>query len=249
VISALLAALALAAAAQSPAPYSGDEPAASTAPAVSSAAAVAASSAALVDVATSTGGVKIGTGAKAKLSRPLHAVIHADAKDWEPLAVKAGGDPFQVETKAVLRQEKVKGKYKGASSKAKASAHLYHSGKVDHWLVICVFPKALERRRMHFEVRLKIVEGFVEEAKASIVEVGARGARAGAGLDSFELRSQGVEFEEDSPASGTVLISALDPRPSKSALNAGTLKLAAFVDESVGLADASWSVKGLAAPR
>jgi hypothetical protein len=237
VIPALLAAFALAAAAQSPAPYSGDAPAVSTAP--------AASTATVVEVATSTGGAKIATGAKPKLSRPIHAVIHADAKDWEPLAVKAGGDPLQAETKAILRQEKVKGKYKGAPSKAKASARLHPAGKNDRWLVVCVFPKALERKRRHFEVRLKIVEGFVEEAKAAIVSVVDRRPGVGAGLDSFELRAQGVEFEEDSPASGTVVVSALDSRPSKSAFNAGTLKLAAFDAQDVGLADASWSVKGL----
>jgi hypothetical protein len=58
-----------------------------------------------------------------------------------------------------------------------------------------------------------------------------------------------VEFEEDSPASGAILISALDPRPSKGAVNSGSLKRGAFGDELVGLADASWSVKGLPPPK
>jgi hypothetical protein len=251
VISGLLLALALPAAAQSPMPYSGEAPAASTAPAVSTAApaAVAASTDTLANVVSSTGGVKIGGGVKAKLSRPMHAVIHADAKDWEPLSVRAGGDPFQAETRLTLRQEKVRGKYRGSPEKATASARLYKDGR-DRWLVLRVFPKSLVgRRRLHFEIRLKIIEGFVEDAKAAVVTIVDPRPRAGAGLDSYELRAEGVEFEEDSPSSGAILISALDPRPSKSAVNSGTLKLASFGGKAVGLADASWSVKGLPPPK
>ncbi|MFI5349561.1 MAG: hypothetical protein ACHQ2Z_08465, partial [Elusimicrobiota bacterium] len=234
------------AAAQSPMPTN-TEPSASAAPAVSTEAVVASSGAA-VDVVASTGGVKIETGVKPKLARPLHAVIHAEAKEWEPVALKAGGDPFQAETKAVLREEKVKGKYKGTSSKATASARLHKDGKYDRWLVVSIFPKELERRRMHIEARFRIVEGFVEEAKAELVSITDR-RQSGAGLDTFELRERGVEFGEASPASGTLLISALDPRPSASALNAGALKLAAFDNALVGLADVSWSVKGLLPPK
>ena len=242
-ISALAAAaLALTAAAQSPMPTN-------TEPSTTPAAPVAASTDTLSTVVASTAGVKVGGRAKAKLERPLHAVIHADAKDWEPVALKAGGDPFQAETKATLRQAKVNGKYKGTPSKTKASARLHKEGKNDRWLVVSLFPKELERSRSHFEVRFKIVEGFVEDAKAEVVTIVDRRPQAGAGLDSFEMRAQGVEFEEDSPASGTLLVSALDPRPSASAFNAGTLKLAAFDNAAVGLADASWSVKGLPPPR
>ena len=80
-ISALLAlALVGSAAAQSPLPYSGDAPPAPPAPAVSTAAAVSASTDTLSNDVTSTAGVKIGGGApKAKLSRPMHAIIHPDA--------------------------------------------------------------------------------------------------------------------------------------------------------------------------
>ena len=245
----LLLALARSSAAQSPMPYSGETSAASAAPAVATATVVAASTDTLANVVTSTGGVKIAGGVKAKLSRPIHAVIHADAKDWEPLAVKAGGDPFQAETRTILRQEKVRGKYKGALMKAAASARLYKAGD-DRWLVVRVFPKGLvEKRRLHFEVRLKIVEGFVEEAKAAAVTVVDPRTEAGDGLDAFELRARGVDFEEDSPASGTLLISALDPRPSKAAVNSGALKLASFANKAAGLADVSWSVKGLPPPK
>jgi hypothetical protein len=251
VTAALLAAFAALAAAQSPMPYSGDAaPATSTAPAVSTAAAVPSSTDTLSNVVTSTAGVKIGGGApKVKLSRPLHAIIHPDSKEWEPVALKAGGDPFQAETKVTLREEKARGKYRGANEKSTASARLYKAGQ-DRWLVIRVFPKSLVAKRLvHFEVRLKIVEGFVEELKVAAVTVVDRRPGVGAGLDSYELRDQGVEFEEDSPDSGTVLISALDPRPSKSASNSGVLKLASFGSKVVGLADVSWSAKGLPAPK
>ena len=248
-MTALLLALAASAAAQSPMPYSKDvassaPPAASTATVTAStAAAVAASTETVVDL--STGGVHVADGEK-KPSRPIHAVIHPEAKAWEPLSLRPGGDPSQAETRVVLRLFKAKKGYKGAESKAKASARL-HKDKDGRRLIVSVFPRALGRRRAHFEIRFRFVEGFVEDAKAALVSVVDRRSGVGAGLDSEELRAQGVEFEEDSPASGSILVSALDPRPSKSAFNAGTLKRAAFGDKDAGLADVSWSATGLPA--
>jgi hypothetical protein len=246
--AALLLASALNAAAQAPMPFnSSDAPATSSAPAVSSAAAVATSTAAAEVVVSTASGVRVAGETKTKLKRPIRATIHAEAKDWEPLSLKAGGDPALAESKAVLRQSKAKGKYKGTPSKAKATARLVKA-KDDSWLVISVFPKALEKRRAHFEVRLRLVEGFVENVKASLVAIVDR-RTGGALLNSDELRARGVEFEEDSPASGQILISALDPRPSKSAVNSGALKLAAFADKDAGLAEFSWSAAGLTAPK
>ena len=174
----------------------------------------------------------------------MRAAIPPDAREWKPVSVKAGGDPSRAETSALLRQEKVRGKYQGTPSQAKASARLHKAGK-DLWLVVCIVPRDLERRRLHFEVRLRIAAGFVEDAKVAAVSVVDRRPGAGAGLDSYDLHARGVDFEEDSPASGALLISALDPRPSKSAVNSGTLKRASFGGKAVGLADASWFVKGL----
>ena len=249
--AALLLALAAVAAAQSPMPYSSEAtaaaaPAVSTAPAASTTTAVSASTETVVE--TSTAGLHVAGGEKPKLVRPIHAEIQADAKEWEPLSLRAGGDPEQAETKAVLREVQTHGKYKGTPSKAKAIARL-RKRKDDLWLIYSVFPKALEKRRAHVEVRLRLVESYVENVEASLLTVVDHRPTAGIGLDADELRARGIEFEEDSPASGSVLISALDPRPSKSAFNAGTLKLAAFGDEQVGLADVSWSVKGLPAKR
>lgn len=240
----LLLALTLTASAQSPMPYSGDAPTASSAPA----AAVAASTDTTVAASTETA-VAVSTGAAKAAVKPvakprLHAVIHPEAKNWEPLSLRAGGDPEKTETKVVLRLAKSRGIYKGSPSKATAAARLHRAGQ-DHWLTIAVFPKELEKRRRHFEIRLRLAEGFVEEAKAVLVTVVDQLPDVGAGHDLAELREEGVEFEEDSPASGSILISALDPRPSRSAVNSGTLKLAAFEARDVGLTDVSWSTTGL----
>ena len=231
-MTAWLLALALSAAAQSPAPISGDEPPPGSQVAASTEAAVA----------VSTEEVKAAP--KPSPKPRLHAVIQPEAKDWEPLSLRAGGNPDRARTEVVLRLAKAKGQYKGKASKAKAFARLRKAGPA-RWLVVSVFPKEFEKRRRHFEVGLRLVEGFVEGVKASLVTVVDRRPDVGAGLDSDELRARGVEFEEDSPESGEVVVSSLDPRPSKSALNSGVLKLAAFEDKDVRLADISWSAAGL----
>jgi hypothetical protein len=183
-----------------------------------------------------------------KPARRLFAKISADAKGWKPLSLRAAGGAGPARTQATLRVSKVKGRDRGTPSAAKACARLHKAGD-DRALVISVFPAALARRRAHVEVRFKLVEGFVEKADAALVSVTDRRRGAGAGLDSYELRARGVEFEEDSPGSGAILVSALDPRPRGGAVNAGTLKRAAFDDRDVGTADVSWSVTGFGAPR
>lgn len=180
---------------------------------------------------------------KPKLERPIRAKLHAEAKEWEPITLKAGGDPDAAETAVTLRMQKVKGKWRGKPAWAKASARL-HKGKDESWLVISVFPKALQRRRMHLEVRFRLVEGYVEDVKAAAVSIDD--ARAGgAGLDAFELRRRGVSHQQDFPASGQVVVSALDPRPSKSARNCGVLKLGEFADQDLGMVELAWAVEGL----
>lgn len=198
--------------------------------------------------AAAVSGVGVESAAKPKFKNQIHAVIHPEAKEWEPLSLQAGGDPGQAVNAVVLRQVKVKGKIKGVAAKARASARLVRS-KDDLWLVVSIFPQALENRRLRLEVRFRVVEGFVEDAKAAAVFVMDVRPGAGAGLDSFALRAAGVAFQEESPGSGQALISALDPRPSKTAFNAGRLKLAEFADADLGFVDASWSVRGLSAPR
>jgi hypothetical protein len=199
-------------------------------------------------VAVSSGGVRVSDGTKPRPKAVLHATVHPDARDWEPFSLRVGGDPGQAANGAFLRQVKSKGRLTGVASKARSAARLVRA-KEDRWLVVSVFPKALEKRRLHVEVRLRVVEGYVEDVKVFAVCVVDPRPAAGAGLDSFALRAEGVEFSEESPASAEVLLSALDPRPGKGAFNAGRLKAAAFADRELGFAELSWSVRGLAGPR
>ncbi|MDE2511787.1 MAG: hypothetical protein KGL74_11755, partial [Elusimicrobia bacterium] len=86
----LLLAAALNASAQSPMPYNNPPDAApppSTAPAASTDTAVAASTQTAA-VSASTGGVHVAVAEKPKLVRPIRAILHATAKDWEPLSLK-----------------------------------------------------------------------------------------------------------------------------------------------------------------
>lgn len=244
VLAALLL-LALGASAQSPMPYSGEAPA-QTPPAASTEAAVAASTE-TAEVPVSTGGVHVAEGVKPALKRPIRAVIHKEAKDWEPLSLRAAGDPYAAVNAVILRQVRSRKGWEGETSQAESRAYLVKDGE-DRWLVVAVFPRALARRRAHFEVRLRLVEGFVEDARATLVKITDH-RTGGATLTSEQLRARGVAFEEDSPASGRLEISALDPRPSKRAFNAGKLRAAAFADAGVRLANVSWSVKGLQGPQ
>ena len=235
-IAALAWACALNAAAQSPQPYM--EPSASTG--------TVSSSPAAPNAAAPVGhGVGIAGAVKpVSLSRPIHAVIHKDSAKWDPVSLRLGGDPGAARTRALLRIRGERARRRGTESRAKAGARLRKAGN-DRWLTISVFPRALEKRRKHFEVRLKLVEGYVEEAKAALVTVVDRRAGVGAGQDADELTRGAVEFEEELPSSGEILISALDPRPSAGAFNAGVLRGASFADRDAGLADVAWSVRGL----
>lgn len=195
-------------------------------------------------------GVKVAEEApKPKLERPLRATIHKEAAEWEPVGLKVGGDPFQAATAATVRVVKVKGRMKGANMKATASARTYPGRKGSSWLTIAVRPRDLEKRRVHLEVRLRLFEGFVEEAVAAAVRVTDRRAGAGRGLDARALRDQAVEFIEETAGSGLIVVSALDPRARKDAFNAGRLEKAEFADPELGFVNLSWSVKGVAAAK
>ncbi len=251
-IGIFLLALTPRAAAQSPAPYM--EPSASTQAATSASTAAATATARSTDTAVAVSSVTtpaVGHGAGVAgaekplaVERPIHAVIHRDSARWDPVSLRVGGDPAAAATRALLRIRGSRARRRGTPSPARAIARARKSGD-DRWLVLSVFPRALAKRRKHFEVRLKLVEGYVEEAKAALVTVVDRRPGAGAGMDADELTRAAVEFEEEFPSSGEILISALDPRPSSKAFNAGLLRGASFADRDAGLADAEWSVRGL----
>jgi hypothetical protein len=223
----------------------------STAAADSVAPSTAAVSASSATVAAPTdealhGGIKKGGGEpKVKLSRPMHATVHKDAVDWEPIGLREGGDPGQAETSVTLRLVKSKGKLKGEVSRAKATARV-HKGKKDSvWLLVSIWPKSLEKKRTHFEIRFRVFEGFVEELEVAAVKVTDRRALPKP-LDSDQLRAEGIEYEAERPGSGLVVVSALDPKPSKTARNSGKLEKAEFADKDLGFVSLSWSATGVA---
>lgn len=241
--------IAASAAAQSPMYGANAAPETSTAAVAASTAAVAVSSAAPASEDGSTGrGFKVGGGEpKPKLSRPMHAVIHKDAVDWEPLSLRVGGVPGSADNAVALRVVKIKGRMKGANSRARSAARLHKGPKNSTWLVISLYPKSLEARRTHFELRFRLVEGFVEEAAAAAVKVtDRRRQKSSRLLDSFDLRAQAIEYESEQPGSGQITVAELDPRPGSSARNSGRLEKAEFAHKDLGFVNLSWSVRGLA---
>lgn len=219
----------------------------STAAVTASTSAVVASSSTAPTDEVAGHGFKIGGAApKAKLARPMHAVIQKDAADWEPIALKEGGVPGSGENLVSLKVVKVKGRMKGENSKARSGARLHKGPKDSRWLAITLYPKSLERKRTHLEVRLRIFEGYVEQVEVAAVTVTDRRRPASPTLfDSYDLREQGIEYQEERPGSGLVVVSELDPRPGAAAANAGRLEKAEFADSDLGFVNLSWSTKGL----
>jgi hypothetical protein len=255
-LGALAVLLASSAAAQSPmygAPAAA--PAASTATVTSSTSAVTASSS-TVTASTATAsiddvaghGFKVGGGApKAKLSRPMHAIIHKDAVDWEPLSLRVGGVPGSSDNAVSLRVVKVNGRMKGANTSSRPAVQLHKGAKDSRWLVISIHPKSLEKKRTHFEIRFRIFEGYVEELEAAAVTVTDRSRSVTVAADSYNLRDDGIEYQEERPGSGQIIVSELDPRAGKGSLNSGRLEKAEFADKDFGFVNLSWSVKGVRA--
>lgn len=241
--------LAATAAAQNPMYGADKAPAASTATVAASTAAVSASTSTAPTDETAGHGFKVGGDApKPKLARPLHATIHKDAVDWEPLGLRVGGVPGAAENAAALKVVKVNGRMKGENSKARSVARL-HKGKKDSvWLVISLYPKSLERRRTHFELRFRVFEGFVEDVEAAAVTVtDRRRQKSDRLLDSWDLRDQAIEYESERPGSGQFVVAELDPRPGAAARNSGRLEKAEFAHKDLGFVNLSWSVRGLKA--
>jgi hypothetical protein len=178
----------------------------------------------------------------------MHAVIHKDAVDWEPLALREGGVPGSADNAVTLRVVKVSGRLKGENMRARSVARLHRGAKDSRWLAISLYPKGLEARRTHLEIRFRIFEGYVDEVEAAAVTVTDRGRPASAKLlDSYDLREEGIEYQEERPGSGQVVVAALDPRPGAAAVNSGRLEKAEFADGDLGFVNLSWSAKGVRA--
>jgi hypothetical protein len=119
--------------------------------------------------------------AKPRVERAVRLSIHKEAKDWEPVSLKAGGDPKSSLTGATLRLRRSKGRLKGDPSRATAFARL-HEAKDESWLVVTVVPKALARRRMQIELRFRVVEGDVPDLR--------QGGRLRDRREAVEVRAQ-----------------------------------------------------------
>lgn len=244
-LAALAVCLAAAAAAQNPM-YGAPPAAPPEAPAASTQAVAASSSTAPADDSAGRGFKVGGDEPKPKLARPMHAVIHKDGADWEPLGIRVGGVPGSADNAASLKVVKIKGRLKGENTKARAAARLHKGKKDSRWLVISVYPRSLERRRTHFELRFRLFEGFVEEVEAAAVTVtDRRRQKSGRLLDSWDLREQAIEYESEKPGSGQFVVAEMDPRPGASARNSGRLEKAEFADKDLGFVNLSWSVRGL----
>jgi len=240
---------ALAAAAQSPMPY--ERPADDAPPAASTETVSASSSTANApsDEAAGRGFKVAGDEPKAKIVRPLHAVIHKGAADWEPLSLRVGGVPGAAGNDVALKVVKIKGRMKGENSKARSVARLHKGVRDSRWLVISSYPKSLYDSRTHFELRFRVFEGFVEGVEAAAVTVTDRSRRPSSRyLDAYGLRAEGIEYQEDRPGSGQFVVAEFDPRPGASSVNSGRLEKAQFA-KKIGFVNLSWSVKGVRAAR
>jgi hypothetical protein len=171
-------------------------------------------------------------------------IVHKEAADWEPVSVRlrpAAGGRSSFEAKV----RKVGNWYRGHLSAVKAAVRVHPAGD-DHWLVVCVYPAALRSKRMHMEVRFLIQEGYLEDVKVAAVRVvGGEWSPDDDKEDTFTLKTKGVDFNEQMPGSAEITLSVIDPGPGPRAINAGTVRLAAFGGEDLGFVNFSWSVSGV----
>ena len=241
---AALAALALGACAQT-SPAAAPAPSTSTMVDLSTAAMIGGGAAPAVAQSTKTAGPPAD-------DRPVKVFVHKEAKAWEPVSVRAGGTPGDVTTfDWQVKTIRIKGKKvrTGDKSKAKAYVHLYPAGD-DKRLVVSIFPKKLEAQRTHLELRLLLIEGYLE--KAQVFEVTAAGG--GVHDDAATLEREGVAFQEESPESAQVRLTAVDPRPGKESFNAGLIQKALFPEyrpgglPDLGQVEIAYSVYGVSGP-
>ena len=249
--AALLTLWAALACAQSPMPTgpAGAAPAPPAAPAASTAAATSPPPAVDLSSGAAAAAAPAAAPKPAAPANPIRVKIHKEAKDWEPVSVAQGAAAAGAKT-AFSYKLKKKGKtHVGKSSAAKAVARAYPAGD-DTRLVISVFPKALEAQRTHIELRFLVVEGYLEKLEAAAVTADPGGDPLD---DAQMLREKGVSFQEENPAGGSLKISAIDAKQGKSALNAGSLRLAEFAESdlnprSLGLATVDYAAKGVGGP-
>jgi hypothetical protein len=183
--------------------------------------------------------------------KPIQVRIHKAARSWKPVSTRFGGDVKEARTSATytIKSVRLKGKsaLRGESSKARAAARVYRAGE-DLLIIVAVHPAKLARLRKHLEVRLKIVEGYLEGAEVAAVTIKEPGSAVEQGLyDSVSLRRRGVAFLEEFPGKASLTLSAVNPRPGKRTWNAGAVRMAEFADPRLGDVNFSFAARGLEA--
>ncbi len=178
--------------------------------------------------------------------RAVHRILarlHPQAKHWRPVSLVVGGDAEAARDfwERQLTRRRIKGRlaWRGRSCPATAKARSYRLSGGDRRLIVSLFPKTSKLRGYHLEFRFLISEGYLDSMQVASVR------SQDASLDSVELTRKGIDFREDFPGSGRLVLSALDFRPGRRALNAGALERASFADPELGLLSAGFSARGV----
>lgn len=201
-------------------------------------------------------------------------IIPREGAGWSPISVRKGGDPEALSNQAVLRivRTKVKApaeeapppaegeepapppppkyifKEKGRPTLTKSAARSYKSGE-DRWLVISIYPLSLKDARTHFELRFKIVEGFLDGVEFKAVRRPGKFDKKDLEQDSFTLRRLGEEFLEEGPSGARVAVAAMEAKPGRLGFNAGSLTGAGFGSKDLGLVNLTYQAAGVSAGR
>ena len=173
--------------------------------------------------------------------------IHKEAVDWEPVSVVVIGDAGINENSVTRKVPGARGK--GHKSAAKAVARL-HPYKGDKMLVVSLYPASFKKSSVHLEVRLQIIEGYLEGASIAAITLKAGQQPVAYGAeDSFTLGRRGLEFAEDFPAEAALKISAIDSKPGKTSRNAGSVSGADFGGKELGTISFFYGTQGVAGGR
>lgn len=167
----------------------------------------------------------------------IRVKVHKEAKEWEPVSLRKGGDPAALKTRFTRRIIKGKGQPCGARAIARA-----HAVKDDRMLIVSIFPTCLKTLRKHLEVRYLIIEGYLEKVQAAVVTAERGGAPDD---DSALLSRRKVPYLEEFPGEGLAKLAAFSLANGEGTVNAAALSGLEFADSDVGVASLAYKVVGL----
>ncbi len=200
--------------------------------------------------------------------------IPREGAGWSPISVRKAGDPESIITQAVLRiiRTKVRApdeeapppaegeepppppppkyifKEKGRPTVAKAVARSYKAGE-DRLLVISIYPLSLKAARTHFELHAKIVEGYLDGVEFKAIRRPGKFDKKDFEGDSFTLRKLGEEFVEEGPSGAKLVVAAMEAKPGRLSLNAGSVTGAGFGAKDLGLVNLTYQAAGVSEGR